>query len=143
MKTNCIFCEIVAGRLPACMVYEDAGTLAFMDIGPIVPGHTLVIPRQHYDPLTDVPVAVLHALMEVVQKIARAQMEALGADGVNIMQANGAAAGQVVPHVHFHVIPRYQDDGHHWNWKARPYADAEVMRDLAQKIKAVLPRMAI
>jgi len=138
MNTDCIFCKIVAGQLPSCKVYEDADTLAFMDIGPIVPGHTLVIPKIHLDPLTAAPAAILQKLIIVVQEIAQAQFSSLKADGVNVMQANGQAAGQVVPHLHFHVIPRFTADGHHWNWKPRPYAKREEMGELAEKIKAAL-----
>lgn len=138
MTSDCIFCKIVAGKLPACKVYEDADTLAFMDIGPIVHGHTLVIPKTHVDPLTATPPAVLQKLILVVQRIARAQLSALKADGVNVMQANGQAAGQVVPHLHFHVIPRFVTDGHNWNWKPHPYAKSEEMSVLAEKIKQAL-----
>ena len=138
MNTDCIFCKIVAGQLPACKVYEDTDTLAFMDIGPIVRGHTLVIPKTHVDPLTAAPAEVLQKLILVVQSIARAQLAAFKADGVNVMQSNGRVAGQVVPHLHFHVIPRFAADGHHWNWKPRPYAKSEEMAALAGQIKAAL-----
>ena len=141
MNSDCIFCKIVAGQLPACKVYEDADTLAFMDIGPIVPGHTLVIPKTHVDPLTAAPPEVLQKLIIVVQSIARAQLKAFKADGVNVIQSNGRAAGQVVPHLHFHVIPRFATDGHHWNWKPRPYAKSEEMGALAEKIKGALGTM--
>ena len=139
MSTNCIFCRIVAGELPAVKVHEDGETLAFMDIGPIIKGHTLVIPKQHFDPLTATPEPVLAKLMGVVKKIAQAQMNGLQADGVNVMQANGAAAGQMVPHLHFHVIPRFATDGHRWNWAAKKYTDSEEMQKLAAIIKAALP----
>lgn len=135
---NCIFCKIVAGELPSSKVYEDADALAFMDIGPIVRGHTLVIPKEHMDPVTAAPPAVLQKLILVVQQIARAQLRAFKADGINIMQSNGRAAGQVVPHLHFHVIPRFRSDGHHWNWQAHPYQNAEEMGSLANQIKAAL-----
>ena len=138
MNSDCIFCKIVAGQLPACKVHEDADTLAFMDIGPIIPGHTLVIPKIHVDPLTAAPPVILQKLILVVQKIARAQLSAFKADGVNVMQSNGQAAGQVVPHLHFHVIPRFATDGHHWNWKPRPYARNEEMGELAEKIREAL-----
>lgn len=138
MNTDCIFCKIVAGQLPSCKVYEDADTLAFMDIGPIIPGHTLVIPKAHVDPITATPPLVLQKLILVVQRIARAQLKAFKADGVNVVQANGQAAGQVVPHLHFHVIPRFAGDGHHWNWKPRPYAQSDEMSALAAKIKTAL-----
>jgi histidine triad (HIT) family protein len=138
MSANCIFCKIVAGEIPSAKVYEDAEVLAFMDIGPIIKGHTLVIPKQHFDPLTATPEPVLAKLMAVVKKIAAAQMNGLKADGVNVMQTNGAAAGQVVPHIHFHVIPRYATDGHRWNWAAKKYDDPAEMQKLAAAIKAAL-----
>ncbi len=138
MNADCIFCKIVAGQLPACKIYEDAHSLAFMDIGPIVKGHTLVIPKAHYDPLMRTPPAVLAQLIGVVQQVAAAQVRGLNADGVNIMQANGKAAGQVVPHLHFHVIPRFAQDGHAWNWRAKAYADAGEMRQLAERIRQAL-----
>jgi histidine triad (HIT) family protein len=138
MSSNCIFCKIVAGEIPSAKVYEDAEVLAFMDIGPIIKGHTLVIPKQHFDPLTATPEPVLAKLMAVVKKIAAAQMNGLKADGVNVMQTNGAAAGQVVPHIHFHVIPRYTTDGHRWNWAAKKYDDPAEMQKLAAAIKAAL-----
>jgi histidine triad (HIT) family protein len=138
MSTNCIFCRIVAGELPAVKVYEDADTLAFMDIAPIIKGHTLVIPKQHFDPLTATPEPVLAKLLAVVKKIAQAQMNGLRADGVNVMQMNGAAAGQVVPHIHFHVIPRFATDGHRWNWAAKKYDDPDEMKKLAATLQAAL-----
>ena len=138
MSANCIFCKIVAGEIPAAKVYEDVDVLAFMDIGPIIKGHTLVIPKQHFDPLTATPEPVLAKLMAVVKKIATAQMNGLKADGVNVVQANGTAAGQVVPHIHFHVIPRYATDGHRWNWAAKKYEDPAEMQQLATAIKATL-----
>ena len=103
---NCIFCKIVAGQIPSIKIYEDADVLAFMDIGPIVKGHALVIPKAHYNPLAATPDDVLAKVIAVVRRVAQALQDGLGADGVNVHQANGAAAGQVVPHVHFHVIPK-------------------------------------
>jgi histidine triad (HIT) family protein len=135
MNSDCIFCKIVAGALPACKIYEDADTLAFMDIGPIVKGHTLVIPKTHYDPLMHTPIAVLHKLIGVVQKVATAQVRGLKADGVNVMQSNGQTAGQVVPHIHFHVIPRFAQDGHTWNWRPKIYGDPHEIQRLAESIK--------
>jgi len=138
MNPDCIFCKIVTGKLPACKVYEDADTLAFMDIGPIVKGHTLVIPKTHYDPLIQTPTKVLHQLITVVQRIAAAQVHGLKADGVNVIQSNGQAAGQVIPHIHFHVIPRFLEDGHSWNWRPRAYAAPDEMHKLAENIRQAL-----
>lgn len=134
----CIFCRIVRGEIPCTRLYEDDEVLAFMDIGPIVKGHALVIPKQHVDPLTAAPPALLGKVIAVVQKIAQAQVDGLQADGVNVHQANGAAAGQVVPHVHFHVIPRFTGDGHSWNWRAGSYGGVAEMQVLADRIRAAL-----
>ena len=138
MKKDCVFCKIVAGELPSTKVYEDAQTLAFLDIGPIVKGHTLVIPKAHHDPITETPVEVLHHLIEVVQRIARAQVKGLKADGINVTQANGEVAGQVIPHIHFHVIPRLLTDGHHWNWPAKKYDSPDEMRNTADRIRQAM-----
>ncbi len=135
MSEDCIFCKIVAGEIPAAKIYEDEYTLAFMDISPIVKGHALVIPKDHYDPITQTPDDVLGRCMSVAKRVAQAQIDALGADGVNLHQANGAAAGQVVPHIHFHVIPRFEDDGHHWNWSGKEYDSMEEMGENAEMLK--------
>jgi len=137
--SDCIFCKIVAGDLPCTRVYEDDDVLAFMDIGPIIKGHTLVIPKAHVDPLTNVPDELLSRLILVVRRIAGALMKGLDADGINVTQANGAVAGQVVPHLHFHVIPRFENDKHHWNWNAKSYDSTHEMEDVAAQIRSGLP----
>lgn len=124
--------------MPSCKIYDDGEIIAFMDIGPIVKGHILVVPKQHYAHLLETPPEVLEKLIVAAQKIAGAQKRALRSDGINIMQSNGQAAGQVVEHIHFHVIPRFSADGHHWNWKTQQYADSAEMQSLADKIKSVL-----
>jgi len=108
---DCIFCQIVAGDIPARVVYEDADVLAFLDANPIAPGHTLVIPKTHYETLDEVPpepgemmFAAIHYLTPIVE-------DAVDADASNIGFNNGAAAGQEVPHVHGHIVPRFEDDG--------------------------------
>ena len=138
VSENCIFCKIVAGKIPAVRVYDDDAVMAFMDIGPIVKGHTLVIPKAHHETLPDLPPELLARVTAVAQKIAAAQLAGLEADGVNLHQATGAAAGQVVPHVHFHVIPRFHGDGHRWNWAATKYDDPAEMQELAGLIRAAL-----
>lgn len=130
-----LFEKICAREIPSTIVYEDEDTLAFMDIGPIIKGHTLVVPKTCYDPVTETPNEVLAKLICVAKRIAAAQMKGLGADGVNIIQNNGAVAGQVVPHIHFHVIPRFEGDGHHWNWDVKTYDDVDEMETLAEKIR--------
>ncbi len=130
-----LFERIVNREIPATIVYEDERTLAFMDIGPIVKGHTLVIPKTCYDLITKVPDDLLAHLIIVSKRIAAAQIKAFGADGVNIIQNSGKAAGQEVPHFHFHIIPRFDGDGHHWNWDAKRYDTPDEMKQAAMKIR--------
>ncbi len=137
-KDDCVFCRIVEGALPCTRVYEDADVLAFLDIGPIVKGHTLVIPKVHAERITDVTPGILGRVMSAAQRVAAAQKQGLKADGVNLHQANGAAAGQVVPHVHVHVIPRFNDDGHRWNWASTTYADDAERDRTAERITRAL-----
>lgn len=139
-RSDCIFCRIIAGSIPAAKIYEDERILAFMDIGPIIKGHVLVIPKTHYDNLMETPDEMLACLIAAVRRIARAQVAGLGADGINITQANGTSAGQVVPHIHFHVIPRFLRDGHHWNWDAKKYDDTAEMNRFAERIIAHLEK---
>ncbi len=134
MSSSCVFCRIIRGELPCIRLYEDEQVLAFLDIGPLVKGHALVIPKRHLDPLTAVPPDLLGHLMSVVQRVATAQMERLGATGINVHQSNGAVAGQVVPHVHFHVIPRFADDGHRWNWTPRRYDSPEEFKAMGERL---------
>lgn len=136
--SDCLFCKIVAKEIPATIVYENDTVLVFMDIGPVIKGHALVIPKKHYDPVTETPDDVLAELHVAAKKIATAQMNAFGADGVNIMQNNGKAAGQEVEHIHVHVIPRFDNDGHHWNWNAKKYDDFDEMNELADKLQQQL-----
>lgn len=138
MNDDCVFCRIIEGRIPSTEVLRTDDVLAFLDIGPIVKGHVLVIPREHFECLPDLPADVLHRVMEVVQRVSAALFKEFKADGVNVFQANGAAAGQVVPHVHFHVIPRFNDDGHHWNWKSKTYDNPAEATALGERLRAAL-----
>lgn len=109
---DCIFCKIVRREAPASFVYEDAATLAFMDIRPILPGHTLVIPKVHAAYLEDLPDGGAGPILESARKVAAAlRSSGLRCEAVNLWIANGKEAGQVVFHVHIHVIPRFRGDG--------------------------------
>jgi histidine triad (HIT) family protein len=132
---DCIFCKIVNKEIPATILFEDDDVLVFMDIGPIIKGHALVISKQHHDLVTETPDTILAKLHLTAKRIAKSQLNGLGADGVNIIQNNGTAAGQEVPHIHIHVIPRFNDDGHHWNWNAKKYENFEEMAELAEKMQ--------
>ena len=135
---NCLFCKIVNGEIPASIIYEDELAIAFMDIGPIVEGHALVIPKEHVDPLTEASDELLAHLISVCKKVAIAQQTAFQSEGWNLIQNNGAAAGQEVPHLHFHVIPRFSDDGHQWNWDAKSYDSMATLSDKATQLKTAL-----
>jgi len=107
---QCLFCGIVAGKVPSKKVYEDGHSLAFLDINPRNPGHTLVIPKKHYTTLLDMPEKDAGVLFESVRKVSGMVKSATSSHGLSIVQSNGQAAGQVVQHVHFHVIPRFPND---------------------------------
>ena len=139
MMSDCIFCKIIAGEIPATVIHDDEEVLVFMDIGPIIKGHALVVSKQHFDPVTATPDDIVAKLHVAAKRVAEAQMNGLGADGVNIMQNNGSAAGQEVPHIHVHVIPRFNDDGHYWNWNARKYNNLDEMSELAEKLRQQIP----
>ena len=108
---DCIFCKIIKGDIPSNKIYENDKVLAFLDIGPVNKGHTLVIPKKHCTNILDIETEDLDAVSEVVRKIAPAIKQAVDADGLTITSSNGEAAGQVVMHSHIHIIPRFEDDG--------------------------------
>jgi histidine triad (HIT) family protein len=108
---TCPFCEIISGSIPAKKVYEDSSSLAFLDINPRNPGHTLVVPRKHYATILDIPEKEAGRLFQAVKQVASAVQAGMKAQGISISQSNGAAAGQLVPHMHFHVIPRFLREG--------------------------------
>ncbi len=131
---ECIFCKIAKGEIPCHKVYEDKEVIAFLDVLPASKkgGHTLVIPKKHYDTIEDVPEDLLDKIMKAAKKISVALLK--DADGVNIVQNNKKAAGQIIPHVHFHIIPRHNGDSIRIEkWESFKYADGE-----AEKIAEIL-----
>lgn len=130
-----IFARILRGELPAIKVYEDDQVLAFMDIMPQADGHTLVIPKTPAITLLDLDPEIAAYTIQVVQKIAKAIEKGLGVDGIVLMQLSGAAAGQTVPHVHFHLVPTSL---HNLGKHAAQIGDQEKIKQLAEKIKAAL-----
>ncbi len=123
---DCIFCKIVAGDIPSERVYEDEACIAFLDINPIAPGHTLLVPRAHCADLLDAPRETLAALMAAARTVARAAMAATGGEGFNFFQFNGACSGQEVFHLHFHIIPRRPGDGVSYQWRQGTYGEGEM-----------------
>lgn len=110
-QSQCLFCGIVAGKIPAKKVYEDDHVIGFLDINPRNPGHTLVIPKKHFETILDMPEKEAGRLFESVQKVAVMVKNGTNSQGLSIGQSNGQAAGQVVRHVHVHVIPRFANEG--------------------------------
>jgi histidine triad (HIT) family protein len=113
MKTmkDCIFCRIVAGEIPCTKVFEDDVTLSFMDISPLNKGHILIVPKEHHNTIVEAAPELYGHLCGIVCKISKAVQAALNPDGINILQLNGKAANQVVPHLHIHIVPRWYGDG--------------------------------
>ncbi len=134
MSVNgCVFCKMVAGQIPVTKIYEDDVVLSFLDIGPISDGHTLVIPKQHFEKLHDCPAELLGKVCSQLGRIAKAVTGAVDADGYNLLCNNGRAAGQLVEHLHFHIIPRNSGDGVFDRWPAYKYEKGKIER-IAVKI---------
>jgi histidine triad (HIT) family protein len=131
---DCVFCKIVAGSIPSFKVYEDAGMIAFMDINPLTAGHLLVVPKTHVANLFDADEALVADTMRVVTRIAKHLRKAVNVDAMNLLQANGAAAFQSVPHLHFHLIPRREGDRAGFDWKLVP-GDMDAIKALAETVK--------
>lgn len=133
---DCLFCKIEQGKIPSVRVYEDELVFAMMDIFPESPGHLLIIPRTHAENLFEVPNETLAHLIRVSKRLAQAAKTALNADGIKIVQFNGAEAGQTVFHYHMHVVPAYAGQG--FKRHAAEPEDGEKLQALADKIKAEL-----
>jgi len=123
---DCIFCMIIRGEIPSAKVLETDAVLAFLDINPVSKGHTLVIPKTHYGTFPEIPVGVLAALGDALQRIGNGVKSQLNSAGFNILLNNDRAAGQLIDHSHFHLIPRNLGDGV-MDWPpVRPYAEGEM-----------------
>lgn len=129
---NCIFCRIIAGELGCYKIFEDDFVFAFLDIAPFSKGHTLVIPKVHCDRYTELPLAQIAPLWQGVQLVARLLQECLPCDGFNLLQNNGKCANQVVPHLHVHIIPRWDNQRAEWE-TTRKYTPEE-LRDIAEQV---------
>ena len=134
---NCIFCQIASGQIPCTRLYEDEHVVAFLDIGPISDGHTLVIPKTHVQWMEDAAPEVVEKIARVLPRVARAVRGAVGAQGYNILNNNGRPAGQAVDHLHFHVIPRWKDDNLFPKWPAYKYPQGRA-EEIAEKIRKML-----
>ena len=132
---DCIFCKIVNKEVPAEIYYEDDHSIAFLDMNPANVGHTLVIPKKHFETIDKMDKMELDKLSEAILKISKGIMNI--SDGMNIVQNNKEVAGQAVPHVHFHLIPRHKGDGYSLGWKREKKVTKEENNDFLKKFKEV------
>ncbi len=135
--SDCIFCRIVAGQLPCWKIWEDARVLAFLDINPVTEGHTLVIPKVHARDIAGMTREDLAAMAQALARIAPVVTDLVGAAGFNVLNNCGRVAGQVVEHVHFHIIPRKKGDGRGYRWITSTYPEGKGEK-LAAKIAGAL-----
>ena len=132
---DCIFCKIIGGEIPSEKVYEDDKVFAFMDINPLNDGHVLIIPKSHAGTIHEIGEDDFLAVMSATHKLAAAVRKALNPDGINLLQLNGKAANQVVPHLHVHIVPRWSGDGltvSQWEIVA---GNMEKVKNVAEQIK--------
>jgi len=135
---NCIFCKIAKGEIPSAKIYEDDKILAFLELNALAEGHTLVVPKEHYENIFDIDQETLKNLISVAQKISERLKETLGADGINFVHRSGAAAEQGVFHFHLHVIPRKKGDGikmDEWWFSKAKNLSPEQLEAAAKKIR--------
>jgi histidine triad (HIT) family protein len=134
---DCIFCKIVAGAVPCFKLFEDAETLAFMDINPVHDGHCLIIPKAHYPTIFEIAPGAMEAVAHTAVRLATAVNRAVKPDGLNLVQANGPGAAQSVAHFHIHVLPRRIGDALLANWELQP-GDMAHIAEIAERIRALL-----
>ena len=134
---DCVFCKIVAGQIPCYKLAEDEETIAFMDINPVNPGHALAVAKGHWPTVDVIPADVLAEVAQTAQKVAKAALKVLNPHGVNLLQANGEGAGQSVPHLHVHIMPRVEGDDVNLNWEPKP-GDMATIKAVYDKLKAAL-----
>jgi len=133
---SCIFCDILDGKRDAHILYEDESHVSFLDKYPIDVGHSLVVPKNHHEGITDMNPEDVGNVFTIVPKIAKAILEATDADAFSIAQNNGKAAKQIIPHVHIHIIPRYNSKGTIWTKRQIPSDDE--LSELAKKVRSFL-----
>ena|SRR3989344_3823900 len=137
VEAQCIFCQIISGQVPSKKLYEDECAFSFLDIYPSSKGHALVVSKNHYATLLDIPEIELKELIRIVQKIGAAVMKATSADGFNVIQNNYEAAGQVIHHLHFHIVPRFKDDGLRLNMGSKKGEEEELAMWMGKISKSI------
>ncbi len=124
--TNCIFCKIANGEIPSKTLYEDEDFRVIVDLGPASKGHALILPKNHYANLYELPEETAGEVMKLAKRMAAQMTERLGCEGFNLVQNNGELAGQTVFHFHMHLIPRYREDGQKIGWKPQEVSQEEL-----------------
>ena len=137
MADDCIFCKIVRGEIPSSNVYTNDKVIAFLDVNPVNKGHVLIVPKEHYETLLDIPDNIVKELLVIAKRIGKSARKALKAGGFNVGMNNFPAAGQVVFHSHIHIVPRFKDDGLKIKWPHTKYKEGE-MKEYAEKVKKFL-----
>lgn len=133
---DCIFCKIIRGEIPCEKLYEDDKVIIFLDILPVNPGHSLIVPKNHFENMLENHNEELHHMMDVIKKVVPSILKAVNADGWNLGVNNGSAAGQAVFHTHFHIIPRFKNDGLK-PWRGKK-STSEERKKLQEKITSLL-----
>lgn len=135
MKDDCIFCKLANGVFPTNSIYEDEDFSVILDASPATKGHALILPKEHYDNVYEMPDALLEKTIKLAKKIIQKETDVLGCDGYNIVQNNGEAAGQTVFHFHMHLIPRYKEKNMPMvTWKPNEFPEEE-MKDICRRMK--------
>ncbi len=135
---DCIFCKIVNGEIPAVKVLDEDKVLAFMDINPASRGHMLVVPKNHAENIFEIQEGDFSAVMGAVRRCAGAVKEALGAEGITVLQLNGRASDQLVPHLHVHIMPRWENDGMSVSQWEMGKGDIEELQGIAHRVQEYL-----
>jgi len=133
---NCLFCRIIRKEIPSYVIYEDKEVIAFLDILPVNPGHALVLPKRHFDSFLEMDEKSITSVFSAAKDIANSILKAVNAHGFNLLVNDKKAAGQLIDHVHIHIIPRFEGDGYE-HWHGKRLSDEE-MRTTADKVKSRL-----
>lgn len=134
---DCIFCKIIADEIPCAKLLDEEHALAFLDIGPVARGHALLIPKNHYQTMDEMPPEAAAGMFQYLPKLVKAVRAVTGCEGLNVLQNNGRIAGQVVPHVHVHVIPRDPSGRFSFHWPEGKYDEGQI-ESLAEAIREKL-----
>ncbi len=133
---TCIFCKIVKGEIDSAKICEDEDILAFLDVNPIAIGHCLVVPKKHFENIFDIEIDILQKIAVGAKHIAEKVKKSLAADGINLLQANGPEAGQVISHFHLHIIPRFKNDGLNFHPAQRQKLTIEELKKIALRFRS-------